>query len=124
MRNKNPRPPMPLAAAYYRLRQNNTIPLQIWLSSTSCFVIVVCEKTTSKKKLPGGTCHGQLAPIIRHHPEYKLAHQDWIQVKLLRRNMEWFDYSILLCPPGRVGFEQIRCHGTHVSHPTQRQDLW
>ncbi len=36
---------------------------------------------------------------IRHHPEYKLAIQDWIQLKLLRRNMEWFDYSIPLCPP-------------------------
>jgi hypothetical protein len=55
---------------------------------------------------------------------YKLAIQDLIQVKLLRRNMEWFDYSIPLCPPGRVGFERIRCHGTHVAHPTQRRDLW
>ncbi len=26
---------------------------------------------------------------------------------VLRRNMELFDYSIPLCPPGRVGFERI-----------------
>ncbi len=44
--------------------------------------------------------------------EYKLAVQDWIQVKLLRRNMEWFDYSIPLCPPGDLDsnkFNALEC---------------
>ena len=44
--------------------------------------------------------------------EYKLAVQDWIQVKLLRRNMEWFDYSIPLCPPGGLDsnkFNALEC---------------
>jgi hypothetical protein len=38
-------------------------------------------------------------------------------------NMELFDYSIPLHPPGDLEFEQNQCHGTHVSHPSQKQDL-
>jgi hypothetical protein len=38
-------------------------------------------------------------------------------------NMEWFDYSIPLRPPGGLEFEQIQCHGTHISHPSQKQEL-
>ncbi len=44
--------------------------------------------------------------------EYKLAVQDWIQVKLLRRNMEWFDYSIPFCPTGGLDsnkFNALEC---------------
>jgi hypothetical protein len=44
--------------------------------------------------------------------EYKLAVQDWTQVKLLRKNMEWFDYSIPLCPPGGLDsnkFNALEC---------------
>ncbi len=39
-------------------------------------------------------------------------------------NMEWFDQSIPLRPPGGLEFERIHRHGTHVAHPSQKQDLW
>jgi hypothetical protein len=47
------------------------------------------------------------ASLHSHNPEYKLAIQDWIQVKLLRRNMEWFDYSIPFCIPGGSDLNKV-----------------
>ena len=37
-------------------------------------------------------------------------------------NMEWFDCSIPLHPPGGLDLKEF--DGRHVSHPSQKQDLW